>query len=342
MASATLVGGEFVKLSLNPSEYHVARDALAALGQGFSSSHVIHNAGIAPGAPGPLYVYNIPGGGPTFHLPAGAQAVVLKGNAPQRLVGHGGTEVLIGNQGSDTFVAGGGSGTMIGGDGGNLFRATGGSFKIVDGVGQDTVKLNGGVDTVVTIGGHDIVEISGTNLTATGQVDVIGHGSDTIALGPHGGRDSVVEAGSATVSGVGNFIFDATQSHGSESVTAGSGHVTMLGGHGTNVFIGGSGFQRMVAGTGSTDTFAGGSGDSFMDAKNAHVVFQFDTSHALGSHTIANFAHGNDKLNLIGYDSNAALAGAHISNGNTVIALDGGATRIVLKGFTGLNAGDFS
>src|SRR5437868_4030888 len=157
MPTATIVGGEFVQLSLNPAEIQAARNALAALGNGHPTGHVIHQRGTPTGADtSALYVYNFPGGGNPFHLPAGADGVALTGSSPLKIVGHGGRELLIGNQGADTFAAGGGFGTIIAGDGGNYINAGAGPFYILDGHGKDTVNLVGGSDTVVSLGGPDL------------------------------------------------------------------------------------------------------------------------------------------------------------------------------------------
>jgi hypothetical protein len=339
LPTATIIGGDYVQLSLNPAEIHAARDALAALGGSFSTGKVLHNRSTPPGTvPGALYVYNFAGGGGPFALPTAAGGEALTGNKGLSITGHAGEEVLIGNQGPDTINAGGGFGTIISGDGGSHINVGAGPFFIMDGLGQDTVKLTGGSDTVVSLGGPDLVKIKGTNLTFTGAVNVVGAGNDTIKL--LGRPTTVTEAGSATVARLGSFslFFDAHKAKAGsfESVTAGSGSSTMLGGHGTNVFIDPAGYSSMVAGSGSTDTFAGGSGDSFMDADHAaNVVFQFDSSHAGGFHTIAHFTHGKDTIDLQGYTSGDAHITTHA--GNTIINLDHGATRIVLKGFTGLD-----
>src|SRR5436190_181185 len=124
MATITIVGGETAQTAfpgtvLSSPLNAAAQDAMTALGQGFVDSQVFHSRLHAPGSPGPLYVYNVAGGPPPFHLPAGAQAVILTGHKPTTIIGHVGTEVLIGNEGKDTIAAGGGTGTMIGGDAGN-------------------------------------------------------------------------------------------------------------------------------------------------------------------------------------------------------------------------------
>jgi hypothetical protein len=141
-------------------------------------------------------------------------------------------------------------------------------------------------------------------------------------------------AGAATVTGT-KLRFDASGAgNHSESVTTGAhpgGYATMLGSHGTNVFESDHGLSSMVAGTHSHDTFAGGTGDSFMDAdKAASVLFRFDSSLAGGFHTIGHFAHGKDHIDLQGYTS--VHVHAHPQGANTIINIDDG-TRIVLKGY---------
>jgi hypothetical protein len=328
--SGTIVGGEAVVFSLHPSEIPTARDALAALSQGFTTGHVLHSPGALP-SPGDLNVYNFTGGKPPFTLPTNAQGVVLIGHKPQKITGHSGTEALIGNQGPDTIVAGGGHGTIIAGDGGNLIKAGAGPFQILTGVGRDTVNLTGGADTFTSLGGHDTIHLKNTQLTARGAVNIIGKGADTITI--LGNKlDKITMAGSATVTGT-RLIFDASGAgNHSESVTAvSSGTASMLGSHGTNVFESDHGRSTMVAGSNSHDTFAGGTGDSFMDAdKAASVLFRFDSSLAGGFHTIGHFAHGKDSIDLQGYtqaDIRARLQGA-----NTIINIDHD-TRIVLKGY---------
>jgi hypothetical protein len=367
---ATIIGGGTVQTGLPGGALNTeAQNAIGALSQGYTTATILTNPNQQPGgAPGTLYVYDIPGKGKSFTLPAGAGGVVLTGNKPTSLTGHGGTELLVGNSGPDTINAGsnggqshtgaatsgvpsGGTTTMIGGNAANEFIANGGSNLIEDGKGANRIYLTGGQDTVVTLGVKDQIHVSATDLTVSGTATVIGKGHDTISL--LGSGSKVIEAGSATVTGTGRFTFSAEGAgRGShESVQAGSGRNTLIGGHRTNVFAAGSGFSSMVAGSGSRDTFIGGSGNSFMDAGGsagwlsgggARVVFQFDSSHGGHfTHTIAHFQHGKDHLDLVGYDSAAALHSAHVKGGNTILTLDDG-TKIILKGFTGLKASDFS
>jgi Ca2+-binding RTX toxin-like protein len=345
---ATIVGGGTVQTSLpGPQDGPLntaAQNAIAALGQGDTSSDILTNPKQKPGsAPGTLYVYDIKPTTGSFKLPAGAGGVVLTGSKATSITGHSGTELLIGNTGNDTINFGGGTGTVVAGNGNNKIVAGAGPHQITIGKGADTVNLTGGQDTVVSLGNKDQIHASNTNLVLTGAGAVIGTGHDTITLIGSGGK--VTSAGSATVTGSGSFSFSAqgAGAGSNESVQAGSGRNTLIGGHGTNVFAAGTGFSSMVAGSGSRDTFIGGAGNSFMDADGAaRVVFQFDsTSGGSFTHTIAHFAHGKDHLDLVGYDTAAAFASRHVSGGNTTITLDDG-TKIVLKGFTGLKASDFS
>ena len=116
--SATIVGGQHVTLTLNPNEYHKAKDALAAIGAGYRSGEVLHSTADSP-VPGALNVYDIVGDeGQTYSLNPGAQGLVVDGTADVGITGHSsGPELLVGDQGNDTINAAGGNGTIIAGDG---------------------------------------------------------------------------------------------------------------------------------------------------------------------------------------------------------------------------------
>jgi hypothetical protein len=105
--------------------------------------------------------------------------------------------------------------------------------------------------------------------------------------------------------------------------------------------MGGGGFTSMTAGGGSRDTFIGGTGTDDMNAKGAEsAIFEFDSAHGGGQHTIANFDTKADKLELVGYGSSYALSHAVVSGGNTIVTLQDGA--IALTNFTHLTASNFT
>jgi hypothetical protein len=115
-----------------------------------------------------------------------------------------------------------------------------------------------------------------------------------------------------------------------ESVQAGSGNATILGGGQADTAAGGHNFTTVAVGA-DNSTVSGA----------LPSVFQFNASQPGGTHVITDFTHGNDKLQLIGYDTTAAFHQAQAVGGNTVITLDGGKTEIVLNGFTNLHKADF-
>jgi hypothetical protein len=115
-----------------------------------------------------------------------------------------------------------------------------------------------------------------------------------------------------------------------ESVQAGSSNATILGGGHTDTAAGGHNFTTVAVGA-DNSTVSGA----------LPSVFQFNASQPGGTHVITDFTHGNDKLQLIGYDTTAAFKQAQVVGGNTVISLDGGKTEIVLNGFNNLHKADF-
>jgi Ca2+-binding RTX toxin-like protein len=320
------------------------------------------------------------GDDPTFLLGRSAEEVLIGNQGNDTISGNGGSGTIIAGDGNNLILTGplfGGFGFGFGGGNNQssfeIDVGTGNNTIVVRG-GSDTINaLAGGNDTIVLTGRVDSLAVNspgnvtitdnsnkhdGTSITLTGggndtvqagkstevvdqgvKLDFIGQGNDTVYLGA--GTDTVTDAGSATVyGGAGDFTF--TGGTGSDSVVVGSGDATLIGGTGDNVFTGGSGFTSMHAGSGANDTFIGGTGTDSMDGSGATSnVFEFDTAHAGGSHTIANFTENRDKIDLAGYDSQAVLNNAQVVGGDTILHLGDGTT-ITLTNFTSLKASDFT
>ena len=280
--------------------------------------------------------------------------------------------------GGNVTVSSAGKSTKLDIHNGNNTITTGDNIKIKVEQATSTNVLNlGGNDSITLLGGgaHSVVNLSGDktvidnrdadnvfNLTGDGDPvkekatfsgtgsevhDLVGghtvqlSGNDTIYLGS--GNDTIKEAGRATIYG-GSGLVDAHNSKGALEFHAGSGNSTIYGGKGDDTFIGGSGTTYMRGGEGD-NLFIAGSGDDTMDAtKNPFSdLFYFDSVNAGGggaTHRILNFHETRDHIQLVGYDSTAALAGATHSGGNTTLTLSDG-TKIVVVGFT-LQASDFS
>ena len=226
----------------------------------------------------------------------------------------------------------------------------GGNDQVTLSGGSSAVNLHGKHMTIANAGGNNSFSISGSghdtftgggaNVTQTdsGKYHLHMSGNDTITLGS--GNDTIVEAGKATVyAGSGNLNY---QGDGASYVVAGSGMSTLRGGGGNDTFVGGSG-KGLMSGGGGANLFVAGHGDQTMNGEGATSnIFSFDKTKASGSSDhIKNFTSGRDHIKLVGYDTAAALAGAKVVGGNTILSLNGGATKIELVGFKHLTAADF-
>jgi len=229
--------------------------------------------------------------------------------------------------------------------GGNASVHIYGNGSVAAGGGNDSIYITGNGD--MTVGaGHDILSLGGTGYILENGV----HGNDTINLGT--GRDSITEAGTATVQGSwgsatiegGKFQFLGPGASGTNPYTefAVSGKATLVGGSTATQFVGGSGLTSMQGGSGN-DTFVGGSGYTTMTGGSGTNLFAMVGHGAVGgTDVITNFVSGSDQLYLEG-NSYTQLMNQHditTSNGNTFIHLDGGQTTVELKGFTGLTSGN--
>lgn len=251
-------------------------------------------------------------------------------------------------------IAGGGSasvtvygnGTVYAGNGNDTVNITG-TGKILVGNGNDNLTIGQGGGSVTAGSGHDTITLEqGGTFTQLGT-----GGHDTINIGF--GSDTIYEQGQATVYGSNSASrFGGATIHGgtlqvsysgtTEIEMAVSGKMTLLGGGACTEFVGGTG-NSVFIGAHANDTFVGGSGSDTMIGGTGYNKFEFLSSEAGGQHVITNFV-SSDKLYIEGY-SFSYLESHHditTSGGNTFISIDGGKTTIELKGFTGLNGGEFT
>jgi Ca2+-binding RTX toxin-like protein len=351
MGTATIVGGQIVSTSLDPSQDTFAQNALTALGVNYANGAVLTSitdpAQGHVGKGGTLNVYNIAAtAGSTYTLTNPARAVILTGTADATIngVAHEVRQVLIGDAGNDTINTFGGRGVVMVGDGNNTINVNGGTqnintgsgSNIINAVGTTNVSVSGGASNRLNIsgGGHDIVNSSvGLRVAISGDESVqIRSGNDTITLGS--GNDIIRDSASATVTGgSGNLKIVDTgglkiqAGSGRETITGGAGfnqlygsHSTtgvdyMKGGSGTNVFIGGVGHDQMISGALSGST---------------NDVFEFSASIAGGTHDIIGYSSSSDVIELKGYTA-ADISKLSYVSGNTIIKLDDG-TSITVKG----------
>jgi Ca2+-binding RTX toxin-like protein len=261
------------------------------------------------------------------------------GNANVHIYGNG--SVVAGVSGNDTITI-------------DPHGRSGNGSVLATGTGNDTITIDG--NGRITVGaGHDVLTLNGHQ----GYIQQNGaNGNDTINLGT--GRDSITEAGTATVHGAfgssatiegGKFQFfgKGTTSNPYQELAV-NGKATLVGGGGSHSyqFIGGSGSVDMrgmqgVNGKSTDNTFIGGSGHATMTGGSGQNLFVIGCHGGIGGNdVITNFASGNDKLYLEGHSYNWLTSHGDISvqGGNTIIRLDGGQTTVTLTNFTGLSSGD--
>lgn len=259
----------------------------------------------------------------------GPNQTIVSGDGNNRIRLTGGGEVSVG--GGNNMINFAGSGSILAGDGNNRITTRTGAGERRDdddgrrehhhgqtdhdghsavtvlagsgnndltlgsshGWGEYHVTLGGGHDTVTLGPGRATISNSGgsTELDARHSSGLVytGAGSDTIHLGA--GFDSVVETGSATITGgsrlahggpaphaivqggSGNLVF--TGHAGNDSVTAGTGAATLIAGNGNDTFHAGASSHALLdaRGTHGNDALYGGSGDATLFGGSGHDSF---------------------------------------------------------------------
>jgi Ca2+-binding RTX toxin-like protein len=209
---------------------------------------------------------------------------------------------------------------------------------------QTNVVTASGANNTVNLSGGGADTLSGAlhiNVTDNATYSLTLSGNDTISFGT--GNDTIVTHGTATVmSGASGVVYKAGV--GADTVTAGSGPSTLIGGtgsYGSSLFVGGSGpvsfigatvgSVTMIGGTGA-NTFVGGVHDT-MTGGGTSDLFTFNQSVGNQSHTINDFVAGNDTISLVGYGSTIPSSDITYVGANTVIALDHGHTKITVVGY---------
>ena len=330
--TTTVVGGSHtITWDVPQNVLAAASQALNQLTQGFPSAaiNVITDPSQVGQSQSPvtLPIYDVPGGS-TLIPSIGEYAVILSDDPANTTVqAVGSHDLIIDNNAAANNLSITGPGTVPGSNGGEFI----GSGTVIAGNGNDTITVKGDA-SIVAGNGADSITVQLGNATIN-----VGTGNDTITLG--GLNDTVTAAGSATVAGPGSLSATVIGGQllfqngaGGESVTAGSGSATLMGG--SNVtFLGGSGNTHML-GVGN-DTFVGGVGSGSSDTmtgSGSGNLFSFETGTQpeLGTHVITNFVPGNDFIHLgSGYDVTSILANnTTVSGGVTTISLDGGLTLI--------------
>ncbi len=231
--------------------------------------------------------------------------------------------------------------------------------------GSETV-VSGGADTVNAMAGSLLVYGSATSLNfqgGTGTSTVVGgagavtatggSGGDTI-FGGTSGKDALTTGTGPTLLVGGNGGVLTAIGSANDVLVANAGNTTLVGANATGhdqYFSEGSGNTMIVAGTGNSLVVADGAANTVVGSSGMQTVFlgagvnQLDFTPGLGGGTsdVIGFG-GQDSIRLIDYaasDVQNALANALVTGGSTILTLSDH-TQIVLFGFTGLGAGNFS
>jgi Ca2+-binding RTX toxin-like protein len=147
----------------------------------------------------------------------------------------------------------------------------------------NSVTAQFGVTPAVGSGGNDTLFAPKGALTYTnglGGNDVIFGGSGTDVIIGGAGNDSLFGNG------------------GNDALFGGSGNDTLFGGSGNDVLRGGTGNDALFGGSGR-DTLTGGSGNDVLSGGTGRDVYAFNPNNASeGADRIADFALGQDKIQL--------------------------------------------
>jgi Ca2+-binding RTX toxin-like protein len=353
--TSTIIGGDHTLTWSVPQDVlSAAQQALSTFLQGWPLSGInVDTVSAADPQPmGKATIYNVPGGGNIVAQPGHDAVILTDDQTNSNVTVTGVQDLVIDNNAAKTSITITAPDTVSDGNYGELM----GSGTVVAGDGNDTINVLGNASIVAGSGQDSITVQYGTASITVGDSAKSGDaaGNDTISLG--GPNDTITAYGSATVSGPGSIsatikggqLVYQTGS-GGESVTAGSGTATLLGGTGVT-FIGGTGAVSMVGG--GSDTFIGGTGAGSSDTMTGGGglnVFAFDTGSQPegGTHVISNFTQSQDLIKLgSSYDLNTILNPAYgeitVTGGNTTLTLDNGQTVIKLIGITNLTRNDFT
>ena len=265
--------------------------------------------------------------------------VLVGGEGDDTLDGRAGDDGLYGGNGNDTLLGGdgddndwldGGAGADIlnggvGGDGINTGYDTASYFHASAAVGIDLTKASSTWtgdahgDTMISIEAIDLTDFADT-LRGDGNANIVfGRAGDDQIFGA-GGNDMLIgdEGNDIIQGGDGqDFVHGDNWVRGNSGPAGVPGDDYLQGNAGDDMLFGDGGNDRMNGGTGN-DTLCGGLGGDYLFGDAGADVFQYtavEESQAIvinGANQldqIADFAQGQDKIDLYLIDANPALAG---------------------------------
>lgn len=239
----------------------------------------------------------IAGGGGSNFLWANNAADTLS----NLIISNGTNDTIVAGPGADTIAVYGADALIFGGSGALVIGAGNGAT-ISSGTGPETI-FGGANDLLFGNQSSSILFVGGAGSSTV----VGGQNAVTTIFGSNGADITFASAstyGAVMVGGPGNETLNASSSTANDTLAAGSGPESMVGGSGNNLFWAGPGGDTMTGGAGANS-------------------FNFVLGSA-GSHYFIEDFTSNDIVNLIGYGSSAsanALAGATTTNGSSIISL---------------------
>lgn len=198
------------------------------------------------------------------------------------IIGNSNANTLTGNAGDDTLNGGAGIDTLVGGAGNDTY--------IVDSTTDVITEItNAGTDTVLSSVDYTLTNNFVENLTlAAGALVGTGNTAANIVTG---------NADANTLSGAA----------GNDTLNGGLGNDTLNGGADNDVLNGEAG-NDVLNGDAGNDTLSGGAGADTLNGGAGSDNFKYSSTAELGD-VIQDFLSGTDKIDLTGFDGNAATNG---------------------------------
>ena len=243
--------------------------------------------------------------------------IIIGSNNASTLSGMDGNDIITGGTGSDTLVGGLGNDSLDGGNGSDWVDYSAATNNMTV-----NLKVTGTSSVAFFIGAVD----QGTDTLSNIENVKTGSGNDNISVAGTSGIVNTVYAGAGddtVIGGVGiNTLYGEA---GNDKLTGGTGNDTIFGGAGNDNITGAGGADSLVAGDG-VDTLTGGTGGDTFDLATANTSLAGDVAKGNG---------GGDTfiINAVDMASTSNLSGASIQGtvGNAVGQVD----TLQIKGTTG-------
>ena len=283
---------------------------------------------------------------------------ITGGDGDDILEGHGGNDLLSGDQGDDLISGHDGSDTIRGGQGDDVIIGGQGDDHLYgdglsDGEGTDkdtfVYTQDGGHDTIYDFtNGEDKIDLTAFDRAGGfANLDVRQDGDDVVIdLTKFGGGTLTLSNFKMEDLGDEDFLFRASATfEGTEAfnILIGTAGRDIIKGHGSTDFImGGQGDDRIEGGAGNDFLY----GDGISDDGSGSDRDTFVYTPGGGDDTIADFANGEDKIDLTSFRGITGMGDIEASQKGSNVVIDftdQGAGTVTLMNFmlSDLDANDF-